>query len=153
VSSTQASWIDSSLRWLTPRRLRAQAIVLAICLWGVCAIDFATPGLFDRAGNIKFQDFLPVYISAKLISRHRASEMYDQQTTNRNASRDHRRPGRVRIPFLYGPQVGLLFVPLSEFSFSRGRRNLGHAESSGLLRLHLRTLALFFRTSILTANS
>ena len=47
-----------SSRWLTPRRLRAQAIVLALCLWGVCAVDFATPGLFDRAGNIKFQDFL-----------------------------------------------------------------------------------------------
>jgi Glycosyltransferase family 87 len=117
VSSTQASWIDSSLRWLTPRRLRAQAIVLAICLWGVCAIDFATPGLFDRAGNIKFQDFLPVYISAKLISRHRASEMYDQQTQTETLHAIIEGPARVRIPFLYGPQVGLLFVPLSEFSF------------------------------------
>src|SRR5450432_854163 len=75
VSILESSWIHSFLRWLTPRRLRAQAIVLAICLWGVCAVDFATPGIFDRAGNIKFQDFLPLYISAKLISQHRAAEL------------------------------------------------------------------------------
>src|SRR5947209_4570606 len=56
--------------WLTPSRLRAQALVLALCLWGVFAIDFATTGLFDRAGNIKFQDFLPFYISAKLVAQH-----------------------------------------------------------------------------------
>ena len=56
-----------------PHRLRAQAIVLAVCLWSVCAVDFATPGLFDRAGNIKFQDFLPDYVSAQLIAHGRSS--------------------------------------------------------------------------------
>ncbi len=117
MSSAERSWIDSVLRWLTPRRLRAQAIVLAICLWGVCAVDFATPGIFDRGGNIKFQDFLPVYISAKLISQHRASEIYDQQTQTETLHAVIGRPAAIRIPFLYSPQVGLLFVPLSGFSF------------------------------------
>ncbi len=118
MSSAAPSWIDSSLRWLTPRRLRAQAIVLAICLWGVCAVDFATPGVFDRAGNIKFQDFLPVYVSAKLISQHRASEIYNQQTQTETLHAVIGGPARVRIPFLYGPQVGLLFVPLTKVSFA-----------------------------------
>ena len=65
----ERAWIASVSKWLTPSRIRAQAIVLALCLWGVCAIDFATPDLLDRAGNIKFQDFLPSYIAAQLIAQ------------------------------------------------------------------------------------
>jgi hypothetical protein len=103
--------------WLTPRRIAAQAIVLAICLWGVCAVDFAAPGLFDRAGNIKFQDFLPLYVSARLISQNRSSQLYDQPVVQAEAQEIVRQPTRARIPNLYGPQVGLLFVPLVRFSF------------------------------------
>jgi hypothetical protein len=117
VNSAPPSWIDSFLRWLTPRRLRAQTIVLAICLWGVCAVDFATPGIFDRAGNIKFQDFLPLYISAKLISQHRAAELYNPQSQSRELEQIVGPVNTIRIPYLYGPQVGVLFVPLAKFSF------------------------------------
>ena len=114
--------IAAAAAWLTPRRIRAQAIVLALCLWGVCFVDFASPGLFDRAGNIKFQDFLPLYVSARLISEHRALDLYNQSASenemqtviHESASRP---PARVRLPNLYGPQVGLLFVPLTRFSF------------------------------------
>ena len=70
----------SFAKWLTPKRIRAQAVVLAVCLWGVFAVDFSTAGLYDRAGNIKFQDFLPFYISARLIAQHRAAELYDPNT-------------------------------------------------------------------------
>src|ERR1022692_228792 len=56
---------------LTRRRLRVHAILLAICAWSVIGADFATSGLLDRAGNIKFQDFLQFYISAKLIRQRR----------------------------------------------------------------------------------
>ena len=109
--------IVSFARWLTLRRLRAQAIVLALCLWGVCAVDFSTPGLFDRAGNVKFQDFLPFYISARLIAQHRAAELYDPQTTQREMQAIVRDPTRVRLTYLYGPQVALLFLPLATLSF------------------------------------
>ena len=107
--------------WLTPRRLRAQTIVLALCLWGVCALDFATPGLFDRAGNIKFQDFLPLYISAQQVAQGHADRLYDQQDTA-HAIQDviHQTNDRqinVRLPNLYGPQVALFFLPLAHFSF------------------------------------
>ena len=131
------AWLGSAVAWLSPRRLRAQSVVLALCLWGVCAVDFATPGFFDRAGNIKFQDFLPFYVSARLIAQGRAGELYNQQViaaeieaivhpASIQPGSGHRgaalpsanvRPANVQLPNLYGPQVGLLFVPLSRFSF------------------------------------
>ena len=138
----QWAWIESASNWLTPRRLRAQAIVLALCLWGVCAVDFATPGPIDRAGNIKFQDFLPLYASAQLIAQGRANETYNQRITDDAMQAAFppmitREPGRLTLPNthlpnlvlpnlvlpnlvlpnLYGPQVGLFFVPLTRFSF------------------------------------
>jgi hypothetical protein len=112
------AWLASAVAWLTPRRLRAQAIVLALCMWGVCAVDFSTPGIFDRAGNIKFQDFLPIYVSARLIAEHRPNELYDQQAAAGEMQAAIQQPPlRARLPNLYGPQVGLLFVPLASFSF------------------------------------
>ena len=110
-------WDHVSLRWLTVRRLRAQAVVLAICFWAVFAVDFATPGLFDRAGNIKFQDFLPLYISGQLVTEHRAVDLYNrgiQQTAIRSLIQQ---PTRVDVPYLYGPQVGLLLQPLATLAF------------------------------------
>ena len=110
-------WLASAVAWLTPRRLRAQAVILALCLWGVCAVDFATPGLFDRAGNIKFQDFLPFYVSARMIAQGRAPELYDQRVIATEEFQIIGQPSAVRLPNLYGPQVPLLFVPLTRFSF------------------------------------
>jgi hypothetical protein len=125
-------WIESAANWLNPRRLRAQAAVLALCLWGVCGIDFATPGLFDHAGNIKFQDFLPLYVSARLIVEGRANALYDPQVTADAIQAVMVQPNRVppprgqptpvRLPNLYGPQVGLFFVPLARFSFPTAAR-------------------------------
>ncbi len=95
----------------------------SLCACGESAPSISRlPGLFDRAGNIKFQDFLPLYVSARLISEHRALDLYNQsvsenemQTVIRESA--SRPPARVRLPNLYGPQVGLLFVPLTRFSF------------------------------------
>jgi alpha-1,2-mannosyltransferase len=116
-SGVTAAWLASAVEWLTPSRLRAQAVVLALCLWGVCAVDFATPGLFDRAGNIKFQDFLPLYASARMSAQGRARELYDQQAVAAVEFRIIGQRSTLRLPNLYGPQVALLFVPLSRFSF------------------------------------
>ena len=110
-------WITSFVRWLSPQRIRAQAAVLALCIWTVCAVDFATPGLFDRAGNIKFQDFLPIYISARLIAQHHAAQIYDLNVTEQAISDIVHTPSPVRMTYLYGPQVALLFVPVANVSF------------------------------------
>jgi hypothetical protein len=121
------AFLDSAAAWLTPRRIRAQAIVLALCLWGVCAVDFAKPGLFDRAGNIKFQDFLPFYISARLISQGRSDQLFNDQIAVAEMCAIVYQPNegqsvRVRLPFTYGPQIGLLFVPLAHLSFAAAVR-------------------------------
>jgi len=110
-------WIRSAANWLNPRRIRAHALVLAFCFWGVCAVDFATPGLFDRVGNIKFQDFLSFYVSAQLIAQDRANDLYDPQVTMEEIHAIIRQPSRAVVPNLYGPQVGLFFVALARFSF------------------------------------
>jgi hypothetical protein len=125
--STPSRYAAAAANLLTSRRLRAQAVVLALCLWTVCAVDFATPGLFDRAGNIKFQDFLPLYISTQQVAQGHADQLYDQQVTVHaiqdaiQTTNDHQ-PIRLRLPNLYGPQVALFFLPLARFSFPEAAR-------------------------------
>ncbi len=111
------AWLATATAWLTPRRLRAQAIILALCLWGVCAVDFATPGLFDRAGNIKFQDFLQFPIAARLIAQGQTSDLYNDQLLNEQIRSTVGRDTSVYLRYFYGPQVALAFVPLGRLSF------------------------------------
>jgi hypothetical protein len=80
-------------------------------------VDFATPGLMDRAGNIKFQDFLQFYISARLIAQGRSGDLFDQCIASAELQTIVQQPTRVRLPTVYGPQVGLFFVPLARFPF------------------------------------
>ena len=122
LSQPPPAWTSAFAAWLTPRRLRAQATVLALCVWSICALDLATPGMFDRAGNIKFQDFIQFYVSARLIAQGRASQLFDQQVTFDELRRivyqsSELPPTRVRLPPVYGPQVGLLFRPFANLSF------------------------------------
>jgi alpha-1,2-mannosyltransferase len=109
--------LASAAAWLTPRRLRAQAVVLAICLWGVCAIDYSPPGLFDRWGNIKFQDFLQFPVAAKLIALGRSSELYDDRPLAEGIRAIVGRDTNVYLQYFYGPQVALPFVPFVNVSF------------------------------------
>jgi alpha-1,2-mannosyltransferase len=123
----QPEWLAATAAWLTPRRLRAHAIILAICLWGAFAIDFSTPGFFDRAGNIKFQDFLTFYVSARQIAQGSTNLLYDQHAAAVEMQAivaQANGPQRIiwRLPNLYGPQVGLFFVPLTRFSFATAAR-------------------------------
>jgi alpha-1,2-mannosyltransferase len=111
------AWIQSAANWLTPRRIRAHAIVLAACLWGVCAVDYARPGIFDRAGNIKFQDFIQFPIAARLIAQGRASELYDDRVLADGIRATVGRETGVYLQYLYGPQVALPFIPLLRLSF------------------------------------
>lgn len=123
VSTAAPARLHSLARLLTARRLRVHAIILAICMWGVCAVDFLTPGVFDREGNIKFQDFLSFYISGKLIAQGRSVDLYNEPlryaemlgvAQDREAGHSAR---NVSIPNLYGPQVALLFVPFAHLPF------------------------------------
>lgn len=111
------AWVDSFARWLNPRRIRAHALLLAICLWGVCAVDFSTRGVFDRAGNLKFQDFLPLYISGHLVAEHRSTDLYNAKVRNDEFLSLVGESTRVRLANVYGPQVSLLFLPFARAPF------------------------------------
>jgi hypothetical protein len=119
ITSTWANYkgIISASQWLTPRRIRAQAIVFALCLWGVCAVDYATSGVFDRGGNIKFQDFVVFRNAARLIAEGRARELYDDDVLATGVHAIAGRQTTVRLQYFYGPQVSLPFLPLLRFSF------------------------------------
>ena len=110
-------WIRSAATRLTPRRIGAHATVLALCLWGVCAVDYATPGLFDRAGNVKFQDFLQFPFAARLIAQGRASQLYDERELDHAIRAVVGQNTTVRLQYFYGPQVALPFIPLLPLSF------------------------------------
>ncbi|SRR6266496_1778909 len=103
--------------WLTPRRVRAHAMILAVCLWSGAIVDFSTFGLIDRAGNIKFQDFLVFYVAGKLVGQHRAGELFDPRVQIHETEVVLGHPTPVRLPDVYGPQVGLFFSPFSRMPF------------------------------------
>jgi len=97
---------------LNTRRLRTHAALLLICLWGTVAFDYAVPGIFDRAGNIKFQDFLQFSISARLIVQGRADQLYDDQVLAHEVHAIVGRDSRVFLQYFHGPQVPLPFIPM-----------------------------------------
>ncbi|HKU25022.1 MAG TPA: glycosyltransferase family 87 protein [Candidatus Sulfotelmatobacter sp.] len=114
---TLVTWMDRFAEWLTLRRIRTHALILALCLWGVCIIDYATPGIFDRAGNIKFQDFIQFHVAARLIALGRAGELYNPQVLT-NAVREIAGPdSKVQLQYFYGPQVALPFLLITPLSF------------------------------------
>jgi alpha-1,2-mannosyltransferase len=103
--------------WLTSRRLRAHAIILAACLWSVYAWNLATPGLRDRAGNLKGTDFLHFYTLGSLAIEHRGADLYDMNAQAALAAQRVPRAAGLRYLPLYPPQVSLLFAPLAHLSY------------------------------------
>src|SRR5258708_3625161 len=71
----------------------------------------------DRMGNIEFQDFLQFYISARLIKQDRIGQLFDERVAAAELQAIVQQRTRVRLPTVYGPQVGLVFVPLTRFPF------------------------------------
>ena len=116
-STEPALWIFLRSRLLGRQRIRALAIILAGCLWGVCAVDYAKPGVFDRAGNIKFQDFLQFPISARLIAHGHGGQLYDDRVLAREIRATVGRDTRVYLQYFYGPQVAFPFIPLASLPF------------------------------------
>jgi arabinofuranan 3-O-arabinosyltransferase len=108
----------SAAKWITVRRLYAHGILLAVCLWSAAAFDFSTSGLLDRAGNVKCQDLLPLYVSGLLIHEGRSDQLFNSEVFSRELHATAPVPSGVQLPFLYGPQVALAFAPFSRLSFS-----------------------------------
>lgn len=103
--------------WLTSRRLRAHAIILAACLWSVYAWNLATPGLRDRGGNLKGTDFLHFYTLGSLAIEHRGADLYDMNAQAALAAQRVPQAEGLRYLPLYPPQVSLLFAPLAHLPY------------------------------------
>jgi alpha-1,2-mannosyltransferase len=107
----------TSASWLSARRLLAHAFILALCLWSVYLWNIATPGLLDRAGNLKGTDFLHFYTLGSLALAHRGSDLYNLQAQSAlSAQRVPAAAGIVYLP-MYPPQVSLFFGPLARLPY------------------------------------
>jgi len=104
--------------WITAKRLRAHGRILALCLWSVYPWNMATPGLLDRAGNLKGTDFLHFYTLGSLALAHGGADLYNSQSQSAIAAA--RVPSAAGIYYLplYPPQVSLFFAPFAKLSYS-----------------------------------
>jgi len=104
--------------WLTARRLRAHATILAVCLWSVYVWNLATPGLRDRGGNLKGTDFLHFYTLGSLAVARDGADLYDINAQAALAAQRVRAAAGIRYLALYPPQGSLLFAPLAHLSYA-----------------------------------
>jgi len=105
--------VSVSSTWFTARRLRAQALALAICLWGVYGWVVATPTLRDRNHLIKGTDFSHFYTLGSLALSHRGYALYDMSAQTQLLGERVPEAALTTYLPLYGPQVSLLFAPFA----------------------------------------
>lgn len=103
--------------WLTARRLRAHATILAVCLWSVYVWNLSTPGLRDRSGNLKGTDFLHLYTLGSLAAEHDGADLYDMNAQAALVARRVPSAAGLRYLPLYPPQVSIFFAPLAQLSY------------------------------------
>jgi hypothetical protein len=93
----------ASASWITPRRLRARGLVLALCLWFVYLWNIATPGLLDRSGNLKGTDFLHFYTLGSLALAHRGADLYNMRAQSELVAQRIPAAAAIRYLPLYPP--------------------------------------------------
>jgi hypothetical protein len=107
----------NSESWLTPRRVRVHALLLAVCLWTLYAVDMSAPGLLDRNGLVKGTDFLHFYTLGHLALQGRGDLLYNMRAQAELARGFvANAPNGVYVP-LYGPQVSLFFAPFAHLPY------------------------------------
>src|ERR1700693_1019846 len=102
---------------LTARRVRAHGLILALCLWSVYAWNVATPGLLDRAHNLKGTDFLHFYTLGSLALAHRGADLYNMGAQSQLSAERVPAAAGIRYLPLYPPQVSIFFAPLARLSY------------------------------------
>jgi hypothetical protein len=103
--------------WLTSKRLRGHGLILALCLWSVYIWNMATPGLLDRASNLKGTDFLHFYTLGSLALAHRGADLYSMQAQSTLAAQRVPAAAGIRYLPLYPPQVSIFFAPFARLSY------------------------------------
>jgi hypothetical protein len=109
--------VAKTAAWLTPKRLRAHGLLLALGLWSVYTWNMAAPGLLDRAHNLKGTDFLHFYTLGSLALEHRGVDLYNIKAQSELAAQ--RVPAAAGIEYLplYPPQVSILFAPFARLPY------------------------------------
>jgi hypothetical protein len=109
---------DALAQLLTRKRITVQASLLAILLWGAYAVNLATPGLRDLAGDFKGGDFLHFYIAGSLLRAGRAIDLYDPSAhAVLQKALLPQSAGTYFVP-MYGPQFYLLVEPLAALPYA-----------------------------------
>jgi len=107
----------TAMSWITPKRLRVHGLILALCLWSVYLWNMATPGLLDRARNLKGTDFLHFYTLGSLALAHRRADLYDMAVQSQLAAERVPAATGIRYLPLYPPQVSIFFSPFARLSY------------------------------------
>jgi hypothetical protein len=105
--------------WLTAKRLRAHGFILAFSLWSIYVWNISSPGLLDRAGNLKGTDFLHLYTLGSIALEHRGADLYNMNAQARLAAQRVPAAAGIRYIPLYPPQVSIFFAPMARYSYSR----------------------------------
>ena len=103
--------------WLTEKRLRVHGSLLAVCLWSLFLWNLWTPGLRDRAGNLKGTDFLHFYTLASVALAHNGSVLYDMNAQAILAAERVPQAAGIKYLPLYPPEVSIFFAPLARLSY------------------------------------
>jgi hypothetical protein len=106
-----------SASWITAGRLRAHGLILALCLWSAYLWNMSTPGLIDRAGNLKGTDFLHFYTLGSLALTHDGVDLYNMRAQAEIAAQRVPAAAGVQYLPLYPPQVSILFAPFARLSY------------------------------------
>ncbi|HYK49306.1 MAG TPA: glycosyltransferase family 87 protein, partial [Terriglobales bacterium] len=103
--------------WLTAKRIRIHALLLAVCLWTVYAVDLSTPGLLDRNGLVKGTDFLHFYALGTLALQDRGDLLYDMRAQAELVKKLVPQAPDSLYVSLYGPQVSLFFASFARLPY------------------------------------
>lgn len=118
-----ASWIDvfqnaanRIVAGVNPQEFRRIAMLFAVVMWVAYAVNLSTPGLIDRAGQLKGADFLQFYVLGHLAADRAVDVLYDPSAYA--AATRHLVPETVEVfPPVYPPHVSVVFAPLARLSY------------------------------------
>jgi len=104
--------------WLTVRRVRIHAVLLAAGIWTAFFVNLHTPGLRDQGGLIKGADFLHFYTLGILAREGRGDLLYNIPAQTDLLEKIVPEAHHYVYAPLYGPQVSLLFYPLAQLPYT-----------------------------------
>src|SRR5260370_3739525 len=102
---------------LTAKSLSAHSLMLALSLWSVYLWNITTPGLLDRAHNLKGTDFLHFYTLGSLALAHRSADLYSLEAQSELAAQRVPAAAGIRYLPLYPPQVSMFFAPFARLPY------------------------------------